>query len=146
MTVDLGRDQMRCLQGMRRSCPEECITVEREVISDKIEGKVEIIKDNCCTCTWCSRNCPTEAITVEKIFEGDIEFHAEKCPGGCSTCAEICPANAIYLPTAKPAADMKGVDENRPLLSTRITVSCVVPVSMHAPVKISSSCREPVSA
>ena len=53
------------------------------------------------------RNCPTEAITVEKIFEGDIEFHAEKCPGGCSTCADICPANAIYLPSAIPAADMK---------------------------------------
>ena len=89
-------------------CPEECITVEREVISDKIEGKVSIIQDNCCTCQWCSRNCPPEAITVEKIFEGDIEFHAEKCPGGCSTCADICPANAIYLPSAKPAADMKG--------------------------------------
>ena len=96
---------------MSKHVPEECITVEREVISDKIEGKVNIIQDNCCTCTWCSRNCPTEAITVEKIFEGDIEFHAEKCPGGCSTCVEICPANAIYLPTAKPAADMKGVIE-----------------------------------
>ena len=93
------------------ACPEECITVEREIVSDKIEGKVDIIQDNCCTCTWCSRNCPTEAITVEKFFEGDIEFHAEKCPGGCSTCVEICPANAIYLPSAKPAADMKGVIE-----------------------------------
>ncbi|MCX6690130.1 MAG: 4Fe-4S binding protein, partial [Methanoregula sp.] len=91
-----------CLEA----CPEECITVEREVISDKVDGKVSINQDNCCTCTWCSRNCPPEAITVEKIFEGDIEFHAEKCPGGCSTCAEICPANAIYLPSAKPAADM----------------------------------------
>jgi 4Fe-4S ferredoxin len=90
------------------ACPEECITIEREVVSDKIDGKVSIIQDNCCTCTWCSRNCPTEAITVEKIFEGDIEFHAEKCPGGCSTCADICPANAIYLPSAKPAAEMKG--------------------------------------
>jgi 4Fe-4S ferredoxin len=89
------------------ACPEECITVEREVVSDKVDGKVEIIKDNCCTCTWCSRNCPTEAITVEKIFEGEIEFHAEKCPGGCSTCAEICPANAIYLPSSIPAAEMK---------------------------------------
>jgi len=89
------------------ACPEECITVEREIISDKIDGSVNIIKDNCCTCTWCSKNCPTEAITVEKIFNGDIEFHSEKCPGGCSTCAEICPANAIYLPTPKPAAEMK---------------------------------------
>ncbi|MFA5254411.1 MAG: 4Fe-4S binding protein [Methanoregula sp.] len=88
------------------ACPTEAITVEREVISDKVEGKVTIEKDNCCTCRWCAKNCPSEAITVEKIFEGDIEFHSEKCPGGCSTCAEICPANAIYLPSEKPAAEM----------------------------------------
>jgi 4Fe-4S ferredoxin len=89
------------------ACPEECITVEREVVSDKIAGKVSIIQEKCDTCTWCAKNCPTEAITVEKLFEGDIEFHAEKCPGGCSTCVEICPANAIYLPSPKPAAEMK---------------------------------------
>jgi 4Fe-4S ferredoxin len=90
------------------ACPEECITVEREVESDKIEGQVDIDQKMCCTCTWCSRSCPTEAITVEKLFEGDIEFRAEKCPGGCSTCVEICPANAIYLPSAVPASQMKG--------------------------------------
>jgi 4Fe-4S ferredoxin len=90
------------------ACPEECITVEREVESDKIEGQVDIDQKLCCTCTWCSRSCPTEAITVEKIFEGDIEFHAEKCPGGCSTCVEVCPANAIYLPSSVPAGQMKG--------------------------------------
>jgi 4Fe-4S ferredoxin len=93
------------------ACPEECITVERVVESDKIAGEVDIDQKMCCTCTWCSRNCPTEAITVEKLFEGDIEFFAEKCPGGCSTCVEICPANAIYLPSALPASQMKGVVE-----------------------------------
>lgn len=93
-------------------CPEECITVEREVLEGKkLPGTVDIDQKLCCTCTWCSRNCPTEAITVEKIFEGDIEFSAEKCPGGCSTCAEICPCNAIYLPTPKKASEMKGVIE-----------------------------------
>jgi 4Fe-4S ferredoxin len=92
-------------------CPEECITVEREVTSKTMPGQVDIDQKMCCTCTWCSRNCPTEAITVEKLFEGDIEFFAEKCPGGCSTCVEICPANAIYLPTALPAGQMKGVVE-----------------------------------
>ncbi len=90
------------------ACPEECITVEREVESDKIEGQVDIDQKMCCTCTWCSRSCPTEAITVEKLFEGDIEFRAEKCPGGCSTCVEVCPANAIYLPSTVPASQMKG--------------------------------------
>ncbi|HPH35112.1 MAG TPA: 4Fe-4S binding protein [Methanoregulaceae archaeon] len=90
------------------ACPEECITVEREVESDKLEGQVDIDQKMCCTCTWCSRSCPTEAITVEKLFEGDIEFFPEKCPGGCSTCVEICPANAIYLPSSVPASQLKG--------------------------------------
>ena len=90
------------------ACPEECITVEREVESDKLDGQVDIDQKMCCTCTWCSRSCPTEAITVEKLFEGDIEFAPEKCPGGCSTCVEVCPANAIYLPSSVPASQMKG--------------------------------------
>jgi 4Fe-4S ferredoxin len=91
------------------ACPEECITVEREVQEGKkLPGTVDIDQKMCCTCTWCSRNCPTEAMTVEKLFEGDIEFFPEKCPGGCSTCVEICPANAIYLPSSVPASELKG--------------------------------------
>lgn len=90
------------------ACPEEAITVTKEVIGRVKLGEVTIIEDDCCTCRWCAINCPTEAITVNKIFEGDIEFHPEKCPGGCSTCVDVCPANAIYLPTPKPAKDMKG--------------------------------------
>jgi formate hydrogenlyase subunit 6/NADH:ubiquinone oxidoreductase subunit I len=89
------------------ACPEECITVNREVISDKLEGEVTIDKDLCCTCTWCSRNCPTEAITVEKCFDGEIRIDDKMCPAGCSTCVEVCPCNAIYLPTAPPASELK---------------------------------------
>ncbi len=103
-------DESQCdaCQVCVEACPEECITVVREVISDKLPGKVDIVQDNCCTCTWCVESCPEEAITVEKIFEGDIEFHPEKCPGGCSTCVEVCPCNAIYLPSPVPAKQMKG--------------------------------------
>lgn len=103
-------DETRCdaCQVCVEACPEECITVEREIESDKLPGEVDIDQKMCCTCTWCSRSCPTEAITVEKLFEGDIEFFPEKCPGGCSTCVEVCPANAIYLPSSLPASQMKG--------------------------------------
>jgi 4Fe-4S ferredoxin len=103
-------DETRCdaCKVCVEACPEECITVEREIESKKLEGTVDIDQKMCCTCTWCSRSCPTEAITVEKLFEGEIEFFPEKCPGGCSTCVEICPANAIYLPSDIPASQLKG--------------------------------------
>jgi 4Fe-4S ferredoxin len=92
--------------------------------SDKVEGKVEIDNDLCCTCTWCSRTCPTEAITVEKLFEGEIEFFPEKCPAGCSTCVEICPCNAIYLPTPPPAAQMKGSQEAKIAVNKDLCMFC----------------------
>ena len=68
--------------------------------------------------------CPTEAITDEKIFEGDIEFDAAKCPAGCSTCVEICPANAIYLPSPLPAGQMKGAIEEKIAVNKDFCILC----------------------
>jgi len=106
------------------ACPEDAIVVERVVESAVIDGKVEIIEENCCTCRWCAINCPTEAITVEKIFEGDIEFNAEKCPAGCSTCVEVCPANAIYLPSPVSADQMKGEIEAKIAVNKDLCILC----------------------
>lgn len=33
-----------------------------------------------------------------KFFEGEIRIHPENCPGGCSTCVQICPVGALYIP------------------------------------------------
>ena len=106
------------------ACPEEAITVEREVVVKKLEGKVDIMDENCCTCRWCAINCPTEAIEVEKIFSGEIRFDAEKCPAGCSTCVEICPANAIYLPSPKPAKELKGELEPKIAVNEDFCIFC----------------------
>jgi 4Fe-4S ferredoxin len=106
------------------ACPQECITLEREVVSDRLPGKVDIQQDDCCTCTWCVQTCPTEAITVEKIFEGDIEINPEKCPGGCSTCVEVCPCNALYLPTPLPAKEMKGQIEPNIAINKDFCILC----------------------
>ena len=106
------------------ACPEDAIVVERTVESAKIEGSVNIIEENCCTCRWCAINCPTEAITVEKIFEGEINFDAEKCPSGCSTCIEVCPANAIYLPSPLPADQMKGQQEEKIAVNNDLCILC----------------------
>ena len=61
---------------------------------------------------------------MNKLFEGDIEFHPEKCPGGCSTCVDVCPANAIYLPTPKPAKDMKGEIEDNIAVNKDFCILC----------------------
>ncbi len=38
---------------------------------------------------------------ARKYCEGEIIIHPEKCPGGCSTCALICPMEAITIPKAE---------------------------------------------
>lgn len=110
-------------------CPSDAITVAKEgEAAQKKYGKVTI-EENCCSCRWCAINCPTEAINVTKPFEGTIEFHAEKCPGGCSTCVDICPANAIYMPSPKSPADMHGKIEENIAVNEDFCILCGVCVN-----------------
>ncbi len=97
------------------ACPHDAISVFREVTPDsKLAGKVTIDKENCVTCSWCEHVCPTEAVTIKKFFDGEITINASKCPGGCSTCLEVCPCHAIYLPSPVPATSLKkdGIEAN----------------------------------
>jgi len=105
-------------------CPEKAITVERTVESNKLEGKVEIMPEDCITCTWCQVTCPEEAITMDKLIEGEIDVYAEKCPGGCSTCIEICPTKALYMPEAKPASEMAGEREANVAINKDLCIKC----------------------
>jgi 4Fe-4S ferredoxin len=90
------------------ACPHDAIAVDRKVNAEaKLPGKVTIDKDECITCTWCKHVCPTEAVTITKFFEGELIVDATKCPGGCSTCVDVCPCNALYLPSPMPAINMK---------------------------------------
>ena len=90
------------------ACPKDAITVKRDLKKDaKLAGKVSIDKEECITCTWCKQVCPEEAVTVKKFFEGEVTFNAAKCPGGCSTCLDVCPCHAIYLPSPVPATELK---------------------------------------
>jgi len=90
------------------ACPKDAITVKREVNpNSKLAGKVTIDKEECITCSWCEHACPAEAIKIKKFFDGELTINAAKCPGGCSTCVEVCPCNAIYLPSPVPALNLK---------------------------------------
>ena len=97
------------------ACPKKAITVKRTVTAGaKLAGKVSIDKEECITCTWCKNVCPEEAVKVTKIFDGEITFNASKCPGGCSTCVDVCPCKAIYLPSPVPATQLRkdGIEAN----------------------------------
>ena len=90
------------------ACPHDAIAVDKKVNADaKLPGQVSIDKDECITCTWCKHVCPSEAVTITKFFEGELVVNASKCPGGCSTCVDVCPCNALYLPSPMPAVNMK---------------------------------------
>nr|MDO8080419.1 4Fe-4S binding protein [Candidatus Freyarchaeota archaeon] len=46
-------------------------------------------------------NCEPTGQKAYKFFEGEISIHYEKCPGGCSTCVQICPVRALNIPKRK---------------------------------------------
>ena len=50
------------------------------------------------------------------FMDGNITVDNEKCPGGCSTCIEICPVQCLYLPVSskeKPWEEVPKVAVNR---------------------------------
>jgi len=108
------------------ACPQKAITVKREVkANSKLAGKVTIDKKECITCTWCKTVCPDEAITVTKFFDGEVTFNPDKCPGGCSTCLEVCPCNAIYLPSPIPAVELRsGMIEPNIAVNHNLCIMC----------------------
>ncbi len=90
-------------------CPKDALQIERKITEEpKLTGKVDINLDDCTTCNWCQMICPSEAAKVEKMFEGELTVDTEKCPAGCSTCVEICPCNALYLPLVEEAGHKPG--------------------------------------
>lgn len=71
------------------ACPLDIIT---------FNGSYVYVNDvtKCPTCKWCEAVCHS-VIKVDKIFQGTVRIHNEKCPDGCKNCFYVCPVNAIYL-------------------------------------------------
>ncbi|MCD1296387.1 ferredoxin, partial [Methanocella sp. CWC-04] len=107
----LAFDEKKCdaCKVCVEACPEDAIAIERKIVAEpKLSGTVEINLDDCVTCTWCQVMCPKDAAKVEKVFEGELELDVSKCPAGCSTCVDICPCNALYLPAVEEAGHKPG--------------------------------------
>jgi formate hydrogenlyase subunit 6/NADH:ubiquinone oxidoreductase subunit I len=50
-------------------------------------------------------DCERKGIKARKQFRGKIRLYPENCPGGCSTCANICPTGALYVPLPKAGGE-----------------------------------------
>lgn len=57
----------------------------------RVQVNVDIQKQYCPTCRVCEFKCAPGAIKVKKAIEGTIDIHTEKCPQGCTDCADVCP-------------------------------------------------------
>lgn len=88
--VELDDEKCELIGDCVKACPTDAIEIEG--------GGWKIDMDHCVTCPWCEDACPNDAIKVTKMFEGKIDIDASKCPGGCASCLEVCPVNAIYEP------------------------------------------------
>ena len=112
---DIVVDAKRCEPGCddcEEACPLKLITVnvrtpEGEVVED-VESRadregltvtVDVETGRCPCCRLCEVKCPHDAIHVEKIFQGTLRIHPEKCPEGCRDCVDICPITGALYPS-----------------------------------------------
>ncbi len=52
--------------------------------------------NKCPMCGRCEAACKS-VIHVQKLFDGEIEIHNERCQAGCNLCVYQCPVNALYM-------------------------------------------------
>ena len=94
LTRDIAVDNEKCVPGCKQ-CEDICTLKVLSVNTEK--GEVAVNKDLCAGCTACWMECPEEAITVAKFIEGEIQINTEKCPEGCTRCADVCSVKSIEI-------------------------------------------------
>ncbi|MEM4446127.1 MAG: 4Fe-4S binding protein [Nitrososphaerota archaeon] len=72
--------------------------------------------------------------TAKKYAEGELIVHWELCPAGCSTCADICPNEAIKIPKPEKPWE-KGprvqVEQEKCLLCGACVYACPAPGALE---------------
>ncbi|HUX98118.1 MAG TPA: 4Fe-4S binding protein [Candidatus Deferrimicrobium sp.] len=66
------------------------------------EHKIQLVDEHALpTLKYEEKESPRLDFKARKYCEGEIKVNPEKCPGGCSTCALVCPMEAITIPKAE---------------------------------------------
>ncbi|MFX1298512.1 MAG: 4Fe-4S binding protein [Promethearchaeota archaeon] len=78
-------------------CPYEALYL---LVND--ERKLQLVDEKAIpTIIYEEKDLPKHDFKARKYCEGELTIHPEKCVGGCSTCALVCPTEAITIPKAE---------------------------------------------
>ncbi|MHA1730249.1 MAG: 4Fe-4S binding protein [Promethearchaeota archaeon] len=110
-------------------CPWNAITLFKDDEEVKIEDFLLVKEHALPELDYTMKKCKEGVDDAKSYFEGEIEFKTENCPGGCNTCIEICPTEALHVEKPDTPWD-KGrkivVDEDKCILCGTCTNGCPV--------------------
>ncbi len=95
ITVDAAGCTVDCQAACAAACPLEAITVATAESEQGPTVRVHVDRDQCFYCQQCAAACPEQCITVNQAYEGALAVAADRCPPGCSICADACPTDAL---------------------------------------------------
>ncbi|MHA1821131.1 MAG: 4Fe-4S binding protein [Promethearchaeota archaeon] len=110
-------------------CPWNAITLVKDGEPIPLE-KLDIVEKHAVPqLDYTMKTCKEGVPDAKSYLEGDIEFISENCAGGCNTCVEVCPTNAISIVKEDTPWD-KGrklvVDKDKCILCGTCTNACPV--------------------
>mgnify|MGYP006282496857 CR=1 FL=1 len=110
-------------------CPWNAITVEKNDEEIKIEDLQIVAKKAVPELDYEMAKCKEGVNDAKAYLEGDIEITTNNCPGGCNTCIEVCPTEALTMVKPDTPWD-KGreikVDKDKCILCGTCTNACPV--------------------
>ncbi len=108
--LKLRREEVRRLQGLRRDLPgrRTCYRAEDHPGAQAHrQGRHQPGRLHH-RAAGASRSAPVMRRRSPRSSRASSTLDTSKCPSGCSTCVDVCPCNALYLPLVEEAGHKPG--------------------------------------